>query len=107
MTEKITIEVDSRDVLLNHNRSIEAALSRRNSEIARLKEQIEAGEGSEYAKKQYELGYKRGWIDSAGAMMDYTRKAAEYLNESHEAAFKNYLAGDRLLVGGHRVGGDL
>lgn len=103
MTKKIVLEIDENDAKAALILQLQEALTRRNAEIDSLKQRLDAGEGSEYAKRQYELGYKRGWTDSAGVMMEQTRQASRFLTETHEGAFKVYLQGDRLTVAGQRV----
>lgn len=107
MTEKITIEIDPRDALIRQIESLQSALTKRNKTIQDLKNRLEAGEGSPLVEEARQLGYKRGWIDCAGQLMDATRKSALLLAEVREDAFKEYLNGDKLLVGGKRIGGDL
>lgn len=77
MGEKITIETDESSALVGHIESLQRTVTKRNSEIEKLTEKIEAGAESEYAKRQYEMGYKRGWLDSASEIMSQARKAAE------------------------------
>lgn len=103
MNNRIVIELDENDVKAAHIQSLQDTLTKRNKRIEALEAQINAGEGSAYAKRQYELGYKHGWNASAGEMMEQTRQMARYLTETHESAFKVYLAGDKLTVAGGRV----
>ena len=96
MNEKITIEFDANDAKVVHIESLQKALTRRNQEIERLTERLEAGEESEYAKAQYDKGYKAGFKGAASSLMETTRLAALDLRKVRKDAFEIYLEGDEL-----------
>lgn len=107
MSETLTIEIDGRESLIAHIEHLQKKLTERNAKIEELEARINAGEGSEFEKRTQEMGYKRGWIECAGTMMSATRKVTQELESLHKSAFQQYLAGDKLLVEGQRIGGDL
>ncbi|WP_413455977.1 hypothetical protein ACLQ8T_05715 [Glutamicibacter sp. FR1] len=74
---------------------LETTLARRNEVIARLEERIKNGEGVN-GKQEYQRGYKAGWKDCAGGLMEFTRKANQALEQVNKVAFRTWLEGDKL-----------
>ncbi|KUM31590.1 hypothetical protein AQ436_00170 [Arthrobacter sp. EpRS66] len=74
---------------------LETTLTRRNEVITRLEERIKNGEGVN-SDKEYKRGYKAGWKDCAGGLMEFTRKANQALEEVNRASFRTWLEWDKL-----------
>ena len=91
----ITIEIDEKHALVRHNESLQAALTKRNEEIARLQARIEAGEESPLIQAAYERGHKKGWQECADHLMGTTEAAARALQKVRKDAWDIYLQRER------------
>jgi ABC-type antimicrobial peptide transport system ATPase subunit len=91
----LVIEIDERDALVRHIESLQATLTKRNQEIARLRDQLDAGKGSPLIASAYERGKREGWSSCADALMRATHEAARSLGKIRREAFEVYLEGER------------
>ena len=75
---------------------LEATLAKRNQAIQHLEAQLKSNLEQIETQKAYDRGYKAGWTGCACDLMDFTRKAADQLQDLNKVAFRKYLKGDKL-----------
>ena len=90
MTE-ITITIPATEAMQRHVESLQATITKRNAENARLAERLEEALTGEPNQKALAAEFKRGFISATNQMMTATNVAARALSEVRKDAFEIYL----------------
>jgi len=91
----LTVEIDEHAALARHIEDLQRVITKRNEEIQRLTDRLEAGEGSAFVHEAYERGKRDGWRECSLRLQNVTLDAARALGTIRKEAFDTYLAGER------------
>ena len=91
---EITITIPANEAAQMHIENLQAALTKRNTQIERLTERLEEAETGEPNQMALAQAYKRGWSAAAAHLMSTTHIAARALGQVHKDAFHIYLQGE-------------
>jgi flagellar biosynthesis/type III secretory pathway protein FliH len=94
MTE-ITITIPASQAAQLHIEQLQATLTKRNTRIASLEEQLSEALAGEPNQTAHKNSYKRGWQDAMNELSEATRKMAQELAKLRADAFNIYLKGEK------------
>jgi hypothetical protein len=93
--EQITVTIPITRAAQRHIEDLQATLTKRNTQIERLTEQLREAETGEPNQTALALAYRRGWKEAAEHLMSATQTAARALGAVRKDAFQIYLQSDQ------------
>ncbi|MBC7594565.1 MAG: hypothetical protein H7288_11610 [Kineosporiaceae bacterium] len=93
--EEITITIPVSEAAKRHIETLQATLTKRNTQIESLAAQLEEALTGEPNQKARQKEYKRGWQDAANLLMSTTRSAAQALGKVQKDAWEIYLQSEK------------
>ncbi|TFB96551.1 MULTISPECIES: hypothetical protein [unclassified Cryobacterium] len=95
VAEEITITIPVSEAAKRHIETLQATLTKRNTQIEYLAARLEEASAGEPNQKALQKEYKRGWQDAANQLMSATQSAAQALGKVRKDAFDIYLQSEK------------